>query len=196
MSTNKDQEILECAINLFRSKGYHATSMQDLADAVGLQKGSLYHYISSKEDLLMKIVDRAMRAMVLKAESIEKENLEPAEKLFRAIREQIELVASNLGSLTVFIRDTHALTPEQKEIIRAGRRRYRELYDSIIRQGISEGVFREVDTRVVSLALFGMGNSIYQWYQTDGRLKAQAMGRAFADMLVNGIKTGGVGVGH
>ncbi len=191
MPANKEQEILECAINLFRNKGYHATSMQDLADVVGLQKGSLYHYISSKEDLLMKIVERAMRALVAKAEATEKENLGPAEKLLRAIQEQVEVVASNLGSLTIFIRDTHALTPEQKEIIRAGRRRYRDLYDKILRQGIAEGVFREVDTRLVSLALFGMGNSIYQWYQADGRRGTEEIGQAFADMLVNGIRKGG-----
>lgn len=190
MSANKEQEILEYAIKLFRDKGYHATSMQDLADAVGLQKGSLYHYISSKEDLLMKIIDRAMRALMVKAAAIDREKLEPTEKLHRAIQEQIEAVASNLGSLTVFIRETHALTPEQKDVIWTARRRYRELYGSIINEGISSGIFREVDPHLVSLALFGMGNSIYQWYKEDGRLSASEIGRAFADLLVNGIRKG------
>ena len=187
LSRHKLEEILDSAIQLFREKGYHATSMQDLADAVGLQKGSLYHHIASKEDLLLKIIEQAMNVLIAGVESIMSENISPREKLERAVANHIQVVTGNLGPLTVFIRETYALTPEQQAEIRATRRRYRALFEQILQQGVDRGQFRPHDVQLVSLAMFGLGNSIYQWYQPGGRLRPAEIARQFVDLLLRGI---------
>ena len=191
MPGQKLEEILESAILLFREKGYHATSMQDLADAVGLQKGSLYHHISSKEDLLLKIIDRAVRSLIARVESILNEPISPWEKLEKAIANHVEVVTSNLGPLTIFMRESYAVTAEQRGEIRRTRRRYRELFEEILREGVRQGEFRPMDIRLVSLAMFGLGGSIYQWYQPHGRLSPAEISREFSDLLLRGILVGG-----
>src|SRR5215472_414178 len=97
------EEVYSAALRLFREKGYHATSMQDIAAAVGLYKGSLYHYIAGKEDLLVQVFERAMATLLADVERIAAESdLTPRMQLRMVVEAHVEAVANHLDALTVY----------------------------------------------------------------------------------------------
>src|ERR1700730_12578372 len=103
MATNKQTEIALAAVKLFEQKGYHATSVQDIADEVGLQKGSLYHYIHSKEDLLLQIAHQAITEFNQRLERILEADIPARAKLVQAIENHLTVSISNLQTTTVLL---------------------------------------------------------------------------------------------
>src|SRR5207248_7148396 len=100
----RGEQVYAAALRLFREKGYHATSMQDIAAAVGLYKGSLYHYIGSKEDLLVRVFERAMGSLLAEVERIAADpSLQPLDQLRLVIQAHVCAVAENLDALTVYL---------------------------------------------------------------------------------------------
>src|SRR5512146_1074772 len=95
---NKEEKIFTEAVRIFKEKGYHATSVQDIADAVHLQKGSLYHYISSKEELLFKIFERGTGALTQRLKEIIASDLSPSDKLRAAIQAHIIALCEELDA--------------------------------------------------------------------------------------------------
>src|SRR5207248_8865877 len=100
----REEQVRAAALRLFKEKGYHATSMRDIAEVVGINKGSLYSYIRSKEDLLIPFFERAMGLLLAEIEAISADSsLGPTERLKRAIRAHVLNVADNLDVLTVYL---------------------------------------------------------------------------------------------
>jgi AcrR family transcriptional regulator len=184
----KEVEIFEAAARIFKQKGYHATSMQDIADAVGLQKGSLYHYLSSKEDLLFRISERAIEAINARLADIRDTPVAPAEKLRAAIENHVQVLASNLDLLAVFLQEGHRLTREQQARLFQERQRYEDIFADILQEGIAAGQFRRLDVRVASYGILGMINWMHQWYQTSGRLSPSEIADLFVDLVLNGLR--------
>jgi AcrR family transcriptional regulator len=182
----KEREILEAAVALFRDKGYHATSMQDIADAVGLQKGSLYHYIAGKEELLFRIAFETISHYNRLLETILASSLPAAEKLRRAVRAHVFMQTHDVGTVTL-LRDSGALRPEQREIIHGLTRRYAELVEALIGHGIADGDFRALDAKMAAFAILGACNWIHRWYAPNGRLRPDEIAGHFADFFLNGI---------
>jgi TetR/AcrR family transcriptional regulator, cholesterol catabolism regulator len=184
----REAEIYEAALRLFREKGYHATSMRDIGQAVGLLKGSLYTYISSKQDLLVPIFEQSTVPLLRELERIVADPDLPAPELLRlAIRAHVATVAQRLDVLTVFLHERRALSSESLRRLRAYNKRYQDLFAGIIERGVREGVFRPVDCRVTMLALIGMCNSMAWWYRPDGRLAPDEIAEQFADLVLNGL---------
>src|SRR5438105_15867742 len=124
-SGDRAEQVYAAALRLFREKGYHATSMQDIAVAVGLYKGSLYHYIGGKEDLLVEVFERGMGALLADVERIADDTaLAPSAQLRRVIQAHVEAVANNLDALTVYLHEWRALAGEALARVRAQRERY------------------------------------------------------------------------
>jgi len=182
-----DAEIVEAATRIFREKGYHAASMRDIAGAVGLLKGSLYHHISSKQELLFEIFETGMQAAITTLEDVACSNLPPADKLRLAITRHIEFITGNLDQATVFVMEARALNPTQRRRVIAQRDRFDRLFRGIIQEGIEAGVFRPVDTTVVTFALMGMHNWLILWYREEGRLSPQEIAAIFVDLVLNGL---------
>lgn len=187
VANNKLQEIIAASIQLFKEKGYHATSMQDIADAVGLQKGSLYHYISSKEELLIIIIQEALEVYVGRLNEIAAGDVPPRVKFAAALRFHLIGIATNLGMLTIFLREAHALTPEQREIVQRETERYNSVIEGIYAEGVRDGVFRPLDPKLACRTVLGACNWFYRWYRPDGRLSLEEMAEFFVDILFNGI---------
>ncbi|BDG61349.1 TetR/AcrR family transcriptional regulator [Caldinitratiruptor microaerophilus] len=187
MSTNKLTDIVNASVELFMKKGYHATSMQDIADAVGLQKGSLYHYISSKEDLLVMIIQEALDQYIGRLAEIAASDLPPREKFAQAVRHHLMGIATNLGHLTIFLREAYALTPEQQAIVKRETERYNRLVERIYQEGVEQGVFRPLDPPLVIRTVLGACNWFYRWYRPGGRMSLEEMADFFVDVLFNGI---------
>src|SRR5579864_455688 len=160
------EEVYAAALRLFTEKGYHATSMQDIAAAVGLYKGSLYHYIGGKEELLVQVFERAMGSLLERVERVVADtSISPAHQLRMLIRAHVEAVASNLDALTVYLHDFRALTGDALEVVRGQRDRYRELVATVVERGVRAGEFKATDVGIATLGVLGMCNWLAQWYR-------------------------------
>ncbi|HET6319533.1 MAG TPA: TetR/AcrR family transcriptional regulator, partial [Chloroflexota bacterium] len=133
----REQQVRAAALRLFRDKGYHATSMRDIAAEVGINKGSLYSYIRSKEDLLIPFFERAMGLLLAEIEAISADaSLTPTERLKLAIKAHILNVTENLDILTVYLSEWRQLTTDSLTTVRNQRERYAALFLAIIEDGI------------------------------------------------------------
>lgn len=182
---------MNAAIQLFQQKGYHATSMQDIADAVGLQKGSLYHYISSKDDLLVVIIQDAISHYNAKLAEIKAMDLPVRRRLELAFRHHLEGIAENLGMLTIFLRESYALQEEQAAIINRENQRYNEMFESLFAEGVASGEMRPLDPKLVTRTTLGACNWFYRWYRADGAMPLHELIDFFVDMLFHGIAAPG-----
>lgn len=185
----RDAEIFDHAVRIFKQKGYHATSMRDIARAVGLQKGSLYHYISGKEELLFRIFSQGSTALTARLEQIIASKNPPAEKLHCAIEAHLIELCEQLDIFTVYLSERRALKNSHHAKVRREGEEHARLLEKIIKQGIASGDFRAVDTKMAAHAILGMCNWLYQWYSANGRLEPKEIADVFADLVLNGLET-------
>lgn len=184
---NKEERIFAEAVRIFRQKGYHATSMQNIADAVGLQKASLYHYLPSKQALLFKIFEQSSGALTQQLQAITASNDSPTLKLRHAIASHLRVLCDHLDIYTVYLSERRALSNRHHAKVRAEGEKHARLIEKILAEGVARKEFRALDTRMVALAILGMCNWLYQWYSPDGRLTPQQIAEIFADLILDGI---------
>jgi AcrR family transcriptional regulator len=187
LAGNKQADIVVAAIRLFHEKGYHATSMQDIADVVGLQKGSLYHYISSKEDLLVAIIHDAIAQYNARLTEVIGKDMSVRLKLELAVRNHLMGIAENLGMLTIFLRESYALNPDQQRLISEESSRYNQMFEELYREGVAAGELRPLDPKLATRTVLGACNWFYRWYRPDGTRSIDELTAFFVDLLFNGI---------
>jgi AcrR family transcriptional regulator len=162
--------------------------MQDIAEAVGLYKGSLYHYIVSKEDLLVKAFERALAELLVEVERVAADSsLSASDQLRRIVQQHVMSVAGNLDALTVYLYDFRALAGESLTTVVAQRERYRQLVTEVITRGVERGEFTTADPTIATLGLLGMCNWVAQWYRPGGRLRPSDIGELFAELILHGL---------
>lgn len=189
MASNKYEEIAQAAVKLFERKGYHATSVQDIADEVGLQKGSLYHYISSKEDLLMQLAHRSISDFNAKMERLlEDQSLTNRERLLQALENHLHVVTTHQSLTTVLLREAFSLKEEPQKVIQDLSDKYLNLWTRILEEGVAAGEFRPVHARLTALAILGSCNWAYRWYKEGGKSTAEQIAGLFADLFLDGMK--------
>jgi AcrR family transcriptional regulator len=185
----RQDQVRAAALRLFKEKGYHATSMRDIADAVGINKGSLYSYIKSKEDLLVPVFEQAQGVLLSQIEQISADTVStPTERLKRAIHAHVTAVADNLDVLTVYLSEWRQLATESLATNRRQRERYAAMFHQILRDGIASGEFRPMDTRIVMLGMIGMCNYLFRWYRPDGRLTPDQVADELIEMVMHGVQ--------
>jgi AcrR family transcriptional regulator len=182
------QEILEAAAGVFHEKGYKATSIQDIADAVGILKGSLYYYITSKEDLLFEILQDVHQQGLQNLDRIDRVPGTPLQKIRAFVTVHVTHNAENLVKMAVFFHDFRSLSPVRREIIVAER----DLYDQHLRRLIAAAqqdgsVCPDLDPKLTSIEILGMMNWIYHWYRPGGSLSVSALADSMADFVVAGL---------
>jgi len=182
--TPRRDQILEEAARLFGRRGYHATSMRDIGGATGMLAGSLYSHISSKEDLLHRIVLEAAHTFIEGLEAIRAEDLTPEDRLRKAMRAHVAVVAADVDAAWVFNHEWKALTGERREEIRRLRRRYERLWDGIVRE-----LPGAADPRFARLLVLSAANWTYTWYRPDGPLSPDEVADRFTDLLLAGLGT-------
>jgi len=164
-------------------KGYEATSMNDIADAVGLTKAGIYHYIRGKEELLFAIMGYAMDMVDEDVISPAREVADPEERLYTIIERHAKRILEVGGAVTVILEEMYALTPAHRRIIRSRKRAYFELVRDTLEKLAEDGKLREVDPSVGTFCLFGIILWISRWYRRDGKLAPE-------DALENIIEVG------
>lgn len=162
--------------------------MQDLADAVGLQKASLYYYVSGKEDLLISIYERLTGAFTKQLGELVALPLPPPVKLRAAIETHVSSLCDQLGLFTVYLHEQRFLNRRQRSRIRAEGERHAQLLEAILREGIDTGDFRDCDVTMTVHAIIGMCNWLYQWYSPEGELAPREIASIFGDLVIDGVK--------
>jgi AcrR family transcriptional regulator len=162
MSTRRN-ELTRQAARLFAEKGYHGTSIGDLAEAMGVQKGSLYAHIESKADLLWEVARDGATAFHAALDTVP-DDLKATEKIRLALRAHLGVVAEQLDVATVFIREWRYLDGERREEFVAERRRYEERFRALFREGRERGELRtDLDDATATLLALSAANWAYTW---------------------------------
>src|SRR5215212_1177686 len=175
-------ELTRAAARLFAEKGYHGTSVGDLAQALGVQKGSLYHHIASKGDLLWEVAAEGAAAFHAGLDAID-DALPAAEKIRLALRAHLSVVADQLDVATVFVKEWHALEGERRDRFVAERRRYEERIRDLFREGVEGSELRtDLDAQTAALLFLSSANWAYTWLRPGADTDALA-DRVFAALL-------------
>ena len=179
-------ELTRQAARLFAEQGYHGTSMEDLATAMGVQKGTLYAHVKSKEDLLDELAENGAAAFHAAIDAID-ERLPAVEKLRLALRAHLRVVAEQLDVATVFVREWRYLEGERREAFLAERRRYEERIRSLFREGVEQSELRtDLDVTIAALVFLSAANWAYTWLQADR--DTDALADRFFELLVDGMR--------
>lgn len=184
----REDEILAAAGRIFREKGYHATSVRDIADAVGLLKGSLYHYIRSKDELLARLFEGLLEDTVRELEAIVAREATAEARLRAMVRAYAAAVMANHDAVGLYLREWRSLPPAQLASLGSRRRRMRALFTEVIDDGVRAGRFAAREPRIAALAILGSCNWIYEWYRPRGRLSAAAIADELSERAVRSLR--------
>jgi TetR/AcrR family transcriptional regulator, cholesterol catabolism regulator len=187
------QEILRTAARLFQQRGYDATSMNDVAAALKLSKGGLYHHFQSKDEILFEIMDHAMEITQERVLNPVRLIDDPDERLRALIRLHIEVVLSPRDrEITVMLHENHPLPPALRKRINTRKKEYIHFVEGLIaevqgKRNRTRPTKGAVSPRAAAFALLGMINWIYQWYKPEGDLQANNLVPQFTDLVFGGI---------
>jgi AcrR family transcriptional regulator len=179
--------VLRAAIDLFNQQGYDATSISDLADALGITKSAIYHHVPSKEHLLSEALDVALDGLtrvIAKAEDLE--GATNYERLRLVVRESVEVLVAHQPAVTLLLRVRGNSEIEVRALAR--RRQIDARLAALVEGAIEEGSLRsDVDPALVSRLIFGMVNSLVEWYRPDGDVDASHLADAIAAIAFDGL---------
>ncbi len=186
--SNREEAIRTAALRIFREKGYHGTSMQDIADAVGLLKGSLYHYIRSKEELLARLFEGALEDTLVELGVIAAGEGSARERMRAMVCAYALAVVRNLDAVGVYLREWRALPPHDLAVVRERRRSMRRLFEGVIEDGMRTGEFARGDAKLATLAILGMCNWLYEWYRPRGTKSSDEIADELARRAVASLR--------
>jgi transcriptional regulator, TetR family len=182
---DRRSQILQMAGHLFSQRGYHATSIRDLAKALNLQGGSLYAHIASKEELLLEVVRQAAARFQEVLNSLPQAG--PKERMVALVKGHLRVIAEELPRATVFFHEWKHLSPPLLEEAKALRDRYEEGVQRVIAEGVEKGVFRVANLRLATLFVLSALNWTYQWYRPEGPMSLEELAEAYAQMVLKAL---------
>jgi TetR/AcrR family transcriptional regulator, cholesterol catabolism regulator len=182
-------EILERAAEVFDEVGYRGASVREVARRVGLLKGSLYHHVRSKEELLAEVLLRGIEFLHGGLPGAGDARLSPGEKVRAAIRFHMEWIAAEPHVTGVFLREARTLPPRLRRRVMAEVKGFEGRWVALVREGIRKGAFRpDLDPKLTVYAILGLINSVHRWHRPGGRLAMTAVAEAFADLVLDGLR--------
>jgi len=181
----RQQRVVLEAAKVFAERGYDQTSIQDLAQALGLAAGGLYHYIGSKERLLISICDQLMEPLLEGATALVEAEAPPAEQLRALVRLWVGHVVEHRDHMLVFQQERHVIERgAQWRGVRSSRKRFERLVDAVLGRVEASGEAAFADRRLAVAALLGMVNHTAQWYRPRGRLTPREVADGYVDLLL------------
>ena len=183
------RQIYQAATRLFLRQGFHQTSMRQIAGAVGLGKSTLYDYFPGKDDVLLYFIEQEMELINQTAAEIAEQMLNAPEKLRRILWAQWAYVKDNQDMTTLMAREASKLGEEAARRLARRRTEFRAMLEEIVRQGVAEGTFREVNPALAALALHSLiAMPFYDWLIRGGADGAEATLDALLDIFLSGIR--------
>jgi AcrR family transcriptional regulator len=180
-------EVVDIAARLFADRGYHATGLAELCDAVGLGRGALYYYIGSKESLLDLIHDRVMSRLLSGAEEVLTGTGTAADKLTRIGEQLLDIITTYPDHVSTFLHEFRVLTGERAASFRASRARYEGMIEQVLSDGVRSGEFEIRDTRLATLAWLDLYNYTYIWLPAAKNYRPDKVADEFARIFIGGI---------
>jgi TetR/AcrR family transcriptional regulator, cholesterol catabolism regulator len=182
------EEVLQSAANIFFAKGYHATSIEDVARDVGMLKGSLYYYIKSKDDLLFRLLLAGIEdSDAFIAQQIDPQG-EPLEQLERAIRAQIDYIIDNRVPFGLFLHEFDSLSGKRQHKLISVMSRYNSRFVDLVRRAQEQGKLIPGEPWIIVNGILGMCNWLYRWYDADQMSDSEQIKNIFVNMIFDGIR--------
>jgi AcrR family transcriptional regulator len=181
------KEILDASAQIFSQKGYHGTSMQDIAAAVNLQKASLYHHVSSKQEILFELLNRGLLILTEEVDQVISASNPPEEKLRLAIRAYLTALTENQDVTSVLLLEYRSLEPKYLTRHIEERDRFERIWRNLIIEGIQNQTFSCGDPALATRALLGVMNWTVTWFRSDGPLSAGEIADQITDLYLLGL---------
>jgi AcrR family transcriptional regulator len=188
----REREVLDAAVEVFARNGYSDASVQDVADAVGILKGSLYHYIDSKDDLLFRLlVEVHDDVETILTEVQATEGLEPLARLSEYVRCQVEYNLAHLDRISIYYHDIDHLSEGHRTDLYGRRRVHEHFVTDLIREAQKQGAAgSDIDARIAANFVFGTIIWVYRWYRPKGRVAQADLARMCASFVCAGVAAG------
>ena len=181
------EQILEAAAQIIREKGYHDTSMSDIAQAVDLRKASLYHHINSKQEILVALLDQALDTLIEGIKPIAAADLPADQKFRQALHAFLGYMSENLSLSAVLLLEHRSLDPEGRSAHIPRRDEYEGYWLQIVEEGLRAGLFAVQDPRLSVKVVLGVASWTVMWLNPNGRLSASEIADVSADLLLDGF---------
>src|SRR5215208_6859304 len=179
--------ILEAAAQVFRKKGFHGASMQDIAEAVNLQKASLYHHVSSKQEILLALLDRALELLLERISAISSQSIPADEKLPEMIRAYLQILTENTDLSAVLLFEHRSLERKQHARHVPNRDKFEALWRNVLEEGVAAKLFVCDDPALTTRAILGIMNWTITWYHPDGLLDINDIADRYSNLLLKGL---------
>lgn len=187
----KIQKIIDTAAYIFHKKGYRATTLDDVSRELGITKAAIYHYVSSKEKLLSKIYIQALENIFRNTYEIAGKNLPPDMRLKLIIRNHVKsIIIDSISMFSVFFTEENQLPGKEFAKIKKEKNKYNKIVEDIIKEGMTQGLFKKADPKLQAFAITGMCNWVYKWYKSgEHYFTADQIADHFVSLLETGYLT-------
>ncbi len=181
------EDILDAAAQVFRQKGFHGASMSAIAGAVNLQKASLYHHVTSKQEILLALLDRALGMLTDHIAAISSQDIPADQKLRLMIRAYLSALADNADLSAVLLFEHRSLDKKTHARHVPHRDKFEGLWRDVLNEGVRTKVFNCADTDMAVRALMGVMNWTLTWYHPDGDKSIEKIADEYVDLLFHGL---------
>ena len=183
----RTKEIYRVIAHLFAYRGYHSTSMREIARELGMNQSSLYHYFTSKQDILFTLMNNAMDDVLAVLEEISSMDLLPEDRLNGVLGFYTHYYAGDQERLILLINEMNSLNEEYRSILVGKQRQYVRLIKSILKELSGQDKIKQIDPVIATFAFFGMVHYTIKWYHKDGRVSLDQLANAFVEIFTKGI---------
>lgn len=184
----QQERLIAVAVRMFHERGYDATSLQDIAEELGLLKGSLYHYISSKDDLLWAVIFKQHQASMALAQRCREMEGTPMDRLKELVQGYAVSLRNERDSVSVYLREIGRLSEARRTKILDEREQYVAFARELLDEGVAAGQFRAgMDTALVAQGVLGMLNSTYRWYRPTSKVSPKKVTNELLELVLRGV---------
>lgn len=188
-SRHSREDVVRAAGRLFAQRGYHGTSMRDLGRELGLHGSSLYSHISSKEDLLVDVVEAGAARFQASADGALAREGTATDRLRALVAGHIDVILDDLDEARTFLNEARVLEDERRRQVLGARDRYEEAFRTVLREGAADGSFRrDLDPRIGAIFVLSVLNAVERWYRPGGTLDREALVDELVRFAVDGLR--------
>ncbi|WP_059103114.1 TetR/AcrR family transcriptional regulator [Shouchella shacheensis] len=195
-TAKRKEEIIRSAMSILAEKGYHGTTMEEIASTLLMTKGSVYYYFKDKQDLLFQGQEMLLEQSIKNVQAVQRQHLPVIEKVRRAVKVHIEYLISERSGFEMMLNPKQSFSTQQLEKILTLRNDYEKCFDQMIEEGIVRGEFVSSDIKVVRNIMLGAMNWVTQWYTVEGEKDQSEMAEDVSKYLLRILVKGGISNEH
>jgi AcrR family transcriptional regulator len=188
VKVSREEQLLGNAIQLFSRGGFRETSLQEIADALGITRPLFYYYFESKEELLWRIIGHLGDVLLEQARPIAVSDQTPQERLRALLKMHIQTLLSNVDAFRIYFAERHSLTGKRDLRLKRGETTYQQLIAEVVADGQRVGEFIDRDPELLSRLALGVANGLLRWYVPTGRITPGDLTTVTVEFILAGIR--------